>query len=105
MKNNPIYEITAAYPEMHSYYGLLCGLFYTVPLSVAGLYAGSLTKTSNNRKLMLVLTIGLLSMFQVSTGYFDSFLLLAILRFCHGTISSAINPLCYSLLADTFPAD
>ena len=41
----------------------------------------------------------------MSTGYFNSFLLLAILRFAHGTISSAINPLCYSLLADTFPAD
>ena len=63
MKGNPIYEIATAYPEMHSYYGLLCGLFYTVPLSVAGLYSGQLTKTVKNRKMMLVMTIGLLSLF------------------------------------------
>ena len=62
MKND-FYEIAMAYPEMHTYYGLLCGLFYTVPLSIAGLYSGQLTKTVKNRKMMLVAVIGMLSLF------------------------------------------
>lgn len=77
---------------------------YTLPNSVAGLFAGGLTKTMN-RKLMLVVCMSLLSLFQFSTGIIDSFLVLALLRFCHGAVSSAINPLAFSLMADYFPPD
>jgi MFS family permease len=54
---------------------------------------------------MMIGVIAALSIFQVTTGMVNSFLLLAILRFLHGAVSSAINPLAYSLLADYFPQD
>ena len=54
---------------------------------------------------LLVAVIGMLSLFQVSNGVTNSFALLAMFRFLHGAVSSAINPLCYSLLADIFPPD
>lgn len=62
MKGNPKFEISSAYPQMDTYYGLLVGLCYSVPYALSGLYAGSLTK-SGNRKLMMVAVVGLLSMF------------------------------------------
>lgn len=80
------------------------GLAYTLPYSISGLYAGSLTKTGN-RKLMMIGVIASLSMFQITTGLSQSFWVLAGLRFLHGTISSAINPLAFSLVSDYFPAD
>ena len=89
---------------MDTYYGLLVGLCYSVPYALSGLYAGSLTK-SGNRKLMLVAVVGLLSMFQITSGVVNSFLVLAFLRFCHGAVSSATKPLAYSLIADYFPQD
>jgi MFS family permease len=102
MKGDPKFEIATAYPELNQYYGLLVGLCYSLPYSLAGLYAGALTKTGN-RKLMMIVVVGLLSLFQISTGVFNSFLVLAIFRFLHGAISSATKPLAFSLVADYFP--
>lgn len=62
MKGDPKYEISAAYPELQTYYGLLVGMAYSVPYSLAGLYAGSLTKTGN-RKMMMIAVISILSLF------------------------------------------
>lgn len=62
MKGDPKFEISTAYPELNQYYGLLVGLCYSLPYSLAGLYAGSLTKTGN-RKIMMVGVVALLSMF------------------------------------------
>jgi len=49
------------YPELESYYGMLCGLFYTVPYALSGLYTGTLTK-SGNRKWMLIGVITICSL-------------------------------------------
>lgn len=54
---------------------------------------------------MMMAVIAAISCFQLGTGMIDSFLVLAIFRFLHGTISSAINPLAFSLVADYFPPD
>ena len=62
MKGDPKFEIASAYPMLNQYYGLLVGLCYSLPNAVAGLYAGSLTKTGN-RKIMMATVIALLSMF------------------------------------------
>ena len=104
MKGNPKFEISSAYPQMDTYYGLLVGLCYSVPYALSGLYAGSLTK-SGNRKLMLVGVVSLLSMFQITSGVVNSFLVLAVLRFFHGAVSSSMKPLAYSLVSDYFPQD
>jgi hypothetical protein len=62
MRGDPKFEIATAYPMLHEYYGWLVGFAFTLPYSVAGLYAGSLAKTGN-RKLLMVATITLLSTF------------------------------------------
>ena len=46
-----------------------------------------------------------MSLLQVGTGAFNSFLILAFFRFCHGAVSSSINPLAFSLVADYFPPE
>lgn len=42
---------------------------------------------------------------MIATGYYDSFILLAVLRITQGAISSGFNPLSFSLLAEYFPPD
>jgi hypothetical protein len=49
MKGDIKYEIASAYPQLHDTYGLLVGLAFTVPYSIAGLYAGNMTKTGNRK--------------------------------------------------------
>lgn len=89
---------------MHLWYGVLVGLAYTLPNSVAGLYAGTLTKTGN-RKLMLIAVMVALSAMQFSNGLVNSFALIVVMRFLHGTISAGVTPLAFSLVADIFPMD
>ena len=48
-------------------------------------------------------TIGAMSLLQIGTGAFNSLAVLASFRFLHGIISSAINPLTFSLVSDYFP--
>jgi len=104
MKGDPKFEISSAYPEMNTYYGLLVGLCYSVPYALSGLYAGSLTK-GGNRKIMMIAVVSALSLFQITSGTVNSFLVLAVLRFFHGAVSSATKPLAFSLVADYFPQD
>ena len=101
---NPKFEIATAYPQLENYYGALVGLCFTMPYAISGLYAGGMTRTGN-RKLMMLGAISLMSMLQVGTGAINSLLVLGIFRFIHGALSSSINPLAFSLVADYFPAD
>jgi hypothetical protein len=39
MKGDPKYEIASAFPQFHTYYGLLVGIAYTFPYLITGLYA------------------------------------------------------------------
>ena len=104
MKGDVKFEIASAYPQLNDTYGLLVGLAFTVPYSIAGLYAGNMTKTGN-RKQMMIFTILALSCFQLTTGIVDSFAVMVAMRFLHGMISSAVNPLAFSLMSDYFPQD
>ena len=75
-----------------------------MPHSICGLLSGSLTK-EGNKKLMLAGTITMMSIAMCSTGFYNSFGLLVVMRFLHGAISSAINPLIFSVAADVFPPE
>ena len=101
---NAIFEIATAYPQLNQYYGALVGLAYSVPYSLLGLVAGAATSYFN-RKYMMAGFIALMSLTQVANGAFNSFGILCGMRFMHGAMSSFINPLCFSLLADYFPPD
>lgn len=75
-----------------------------MPYAISGLYAGGATRTGN-RKLMMLTVIALMSCLQLGTGAFNSLVLLGVFRFIHGALSSSINPLAFSLVADYFPTD
>ena len=42
---------------------------------------------------------------RITSGVVNSFLVLAVLRFFHGAVSSSMKPLAYSLVSDYFPQD
>ena len=52
MDQRSIYEISASYPQLEKWYGVLAGLAYTVPYSIAGLIMGSFTGVVNRKKFM-----------------------------------------------------
>lgn len=89
---------------LENYYGVLVGLCFTMPYAISGLYAGGMTR-NGNRKLMMIGAIALMSMLQIGTGAFNSLLILGLFRFIHGAVSSSINPLAFSLVADYFPPE
>jgi hypothetical protein len=68
MANNPIYEISTAYPQLNQWYGLLVGLIYTLPYASFGLVAGKISD-SVNRKMALGICILLASMTMGITGF------------------------------------
>lgn len=99
-----VYELGAAYPELSQYFGLLTGFAYTVPFAFAGLLFGKNTGKFN-RKWGLGFFMALSGLTMAVSGYSTSFLALAAMRVALGVISSAFNPLSFSLLAEYFPAD
>lgn len=101
---NPIYEISAAYPELKGWYGLLAGLIYTVPYSFFGLLVGKFADNAN-RKLWLGIMVILASLTIGISGFVNSFAVLALMRVFHGMFNSATNPLSFSLVSDYFPPD
>lgn len=96
---NPIFEMTSSYPELSQHYGLLSGLVYTLPYSIAGLYAGQLADKVN-RKTMLAVMIFLCGLSQSVTGLVNSFWVFVLMRMLHGAANSATVPLSYSLVTD-----
>mmetsp|Transcript_10078 Transcript_10078/g.16995 ORF Transcript_10078/g.16995 Transcript_10078/m.16995 type:complete len:293 (+) Transcript_10078:473-1351(+) len=100
--NNAIYEISTAYPQLKSWYGLLAGLVYTIPYSFFGLIAGKISDNVN-RKLYLGIVVILASLTMGVSGFVNSFAVLAVMRVFHGMFNSASNPLSFSLIADYFP--
>ena len=54
---------------------------------------------------MLAGVIATICSLTIGTAGINSFACLVIFRILHGIVSSAINPLSYSLVADLFPSD
>jgi sugar phosphate permease len=76
---NTFFEISSSYPELGKYYGVVVGLLYTLPFSIAGLVMGALSDKFN-RKVMLGVTVILSSLTQVVMGAVDSFPVLCGMR-------------------------
>ena len=104
MANDKHYEMATAFPQLQGYYGLLSGLFFTLPYSTVGLFAGALGK-SKKRVLILGLLTMLVSSIHFTNGITSSFFIICLMRFLHGAFSSVINPLSFSLVADYFPPE
>lgn len=97
-----MYEITAAYPSITKYFGLLMGPIFSFSYSVAGIFMGILTDRVNRKKLLLW-TFGLASLTQVLSGSINSFALLMIMKFFQGILASSTDPATFSLASDYFP--
>ena len=82
---DPFFEISAAYPQLEIYYGLLSGAAFTLAHSIASLFAGQFADR-NNRKMMLGISCILWSATTVASGVFNSFALLFVLRFVLGML-------------------
>ena len=76
-----------------------------IPYSFVGLYTGSLTDSTDNRKNLIGLVSILWSTTTLLSGAVDSFAVFAGMRVLLGVLESACNPLAYSLIRDYFPSD
>jgi MFS family permease len=85
---DPFFEISAAYPQLEVYYGLLSGAAFTMSHSIASLFAGQLADKVN-RKMMLGVCCVLWSAATVASGVFDSFAVLFSMRFLLGMLQAA----------------
>lgn len=85
-------------------FGFLTGFAYTIPFALCGLYFGKLTK-SVNRKITLGLIVIAAGATMGISGSVNSFTAFAAMRVVLGIISSACNPLSFSLISDYFPAE
>ena len=100
-KGDPKYEISAAYPDLNVWYGVLSGLAFTASYSVAGLFAGVISDMVN-RKVFIGIVGICWSACTFGTGVINSFPLLFVFRFGLGLFESAFNPCAYSMIADYF---
>ena len=82
----------------------MTGLFYTLPYSTVGLFAGMLSKSKKRVAILAGLTM-LVSSLHAVNGITSSFFAICAMRFLHGAFSSVINPLTFSVVADYFPPD
>lgn len=102
--NNPIYEMATNYPELQKYFGLLTGFAYSIPFAGFGLWWGKMANNVNRKWMLGILMILTGVQFGI-ISFVDSFLILALMRPLLGLVSSAFNPLSFSLLADYFPPE
>ena len=98
---DPKFEITSAYPDLASWYGLLSGLAFTASYATFGIFGGVLSDKVN-RKVMIGCVCILWSTCTLLSGLIDSFALLFVLRFMLGIFESAFNPCAYGIIADYF---
>ena len=79
-------------------------MVYALPYSIAGIVMGSYTHLVNRKRTMgIAMAIG--GLCQYLTGSINSFAALCLFRVVHGAMNSCINPLSYSLVADSIPPE
>lgn len=83
---------------------MLTGIAYTLPYALFGLLAGKITDKVN-RKWALAIVIGLSAACMGVKGAVNSFGVLFAMRVFEGILSSATNPLSFSIIGDYFPPD
>lgn len=96
--------MVTAYPALSQYFGVLTGFAYTIPFAVVGLWWGKIANKVN-RKWMLGILMCISALQMGAISFVDSFFLMALMRPALGLVSSAYNPLSFSLLAEYFPPE
>ena len=98
------YSISAEYPKLKEYYGLLAGPAFSISNALAGIYFGKKADSSNRIKLLSFAIIGW-SITSIMNGSVNSLAALAIGRFVLGMFTAAGEPLIFSLIGDTIPIE
>ena len=102
MHNNPVFEISNAYPAIVENYGWLSGLAIYAPTAIIGIFMGQITDNTNRVKLLGTACI-LWSLTTYGSGAIDSFEAFCLLRVLLGIFSAACNPPALGLIRDYFP--
>ena len=101
----PRWDITVAIQGFtYTRYSMVTGVYYSLTYGIAALFAGRLSDRFSRKKLLV--TMGILWNFtSYSNMLATDFSWLAIMRMCFGLFSAFSSPICYSLIADYFPAN
>lgn len=84
-KGDEFYSISAAFPEMQTYYGLFSGAAFTMTYGVMNIFAGNLTDKMD-RSTLLGICIILWSLSTIFSGYTSSFAVLFFMRMMLGLL-------------------
>jgi MFS family permease len=103
-RHSPHEEIRSEYTELESWYPLLQGALYFLPMFLAGLGAGVIV-TSTNRKWTVGLVVIAASVTVGMSGLVDSLSVFILMRLAHGVLNAVTTPLAMSILADYFPPE
>jgi MFS family permease len=103
-KNDPVFEISTAYPNFDGQYGILAGFAFTSTYATFGIFGGVLSDKTN-RKVLMALSCICWSLTTMLSGIIDSFPAFYALRFGLGFFQSAFNPCAYSVISDYFHPD
>ena len=88
------YEIAAAYPQLKQWYGLLSGLFYTIPYALFDLVVGKYSDSIPRAFWLGVATIVASATMGIS-GMVNSFIVFGLMRMVHGMMAAASNQLSF----------
>lgn len=101
---NAVYELSAAYPQLNTCFGLLTGLAYTVPFATTGLIVSNWVDIFNRRNALVAVCLGVATCMG-ATSIVNSFLIFTLMRVLHGLVNSTSNPFSYSLINDYIPME
>ena len=98
-----MFEITADYPDIVTYYPILSGLAILLPEIFFGTFMGTITDLSPSRVKQLGFACLACSGCTFLSGEIDNFWAFVGLRVAFGVFTSSCNPPALSLLRDYFP--
>lgn len=95
--------MSASFPQLDLYYGLVSGMVFDVPYSICGLMASMLC-SSKYRVYVLGIFMMLMSLTQTATAMTTSFGVVVLMRWIFAMFGSCLEPMAFSLVADYFPS-
>lgn len=102
-EGNPIYEITAAFPDLNDFYfSLIGGAEQKIPIAIFSLLAG-VYSAKLNRKYFLSVTSILWSIAILFNSQAESINDLQLYMIAFGSFSAVLNPVALSMIRDYFP--
>ena len=96
--------LSAAYPLMVNYFGIIASFLFSISYSTVGVFAGNMSKTMSRKK-MLGLSCILWSCCTFGAGYVNSFTFFCLMRVMCGGFATCSNSSSFGLLADYFPPE